>query len=48
MGLEVRLHERTLVSQFAALGLACVGVEEEVLYDNVINRKLHGVVRRMK
>ena len=30
MGLEVRLHERPLVSQFAALGLVCVGAEEKV------------------
>jgi hypothetical protein len=38
MGLEVRLHERPLVSQFAALVLACVGVEEEVLYENVVGK----------
>lgn len=37
MGLEVRLHERLLVSQFAALGLACVGAEAEVIYDNVVS-----------
>jgi hypothetical protein len=37
MGLEVRLHERPLISQFAALGLACVGVEGEVLYDNIVS-----------
>ena len=37
MGLEVRLHERPLVSQFAAMGLACVWVDGEVLYDNVVS-----------
>jgi hypothetical protein len=36
MGLRVRLHERPLLSQFAVLGIACVGVEKEVLYDNVV------------
>ena len=37
MGLEVRLHERPLVPQFTALGFACMEVEEEVLYDNVVS-----------